>query len=76
MKNQKLKLVGPERCDVQGLGVVKPGETIALPEGTACEELPGWDRGAGPSWWQAVGGKKGKAKTDNGDEDEGGKQHG
>jgi len=45
----KVKLVGTERCDVPGVGVVKPGDVIELKDVVLVHGLPGW-----PGWWKNV----------------------
>ena len=49
----RVKLVGPERCDVAGVvGVVKPGDVIELEDEKAIETLP-----RAKAWWKKVEGK-------------------
>lgn len=53
----RVKLIGPERCDVVGIeGVVKPGDVIELADDKAAEDLP-----RRKEWWKKVEGK-GKPK--------------
>jgi len=45
----KVKLIGPERCDVPGVGVVKPGEGIEVADEVRCQALPRFEE-----WWSVV----------------------
>ncbi len=57
MSKIKVKLVGNERCDVVGVGVVKPGQYVELESMKEVQALPRWKE-----WWKIVLPKDGAAE--------------
>lgn len=45
----RCKLVGPERCDVPGIGVVKPGDIVEFKSEIHAHGAPNY-----PKWWEIV----------------------